>query len=116
MTFKIQVKKHRPVNVTLARYLPQFATEMENLRTIIATGPTPTTSGIASQEIVDGVEITIEESFFDTLEAAQSAVSSTAAWPHDAIVAYNQANNVLTYNRIVNVETEEVIQDWAQRW
>jgi hypothetical protein len=116
MSTKIQVRKHRPVNVTLARYLPQFATEFENLRTIVASGTVATTTGIASQEIVDGVEITIEESFFDTLEAAQSAVSSTAAWSHDAVVAYNQANNVLTYNRIVNVETEEVIQDWTQRW
>jgi uncharacterized protein (DUF1697 family) len=116
MTFKIQVKKHRPVNVTLARYLPQFATEFENLRTIVASGPVATTSGIASQEIVDGVEITIEESFFATQEEATAGVALTATWPHDDIIAYNQANNVLTYNRIVNVETNEVIQDWTQRW
>ena len=116
MTIKVQVRKHRPVNVTLARYLPQFATEMEDLRNIISSGPAASTLGIASQEIVDGVEITIEESLFDTQADALAQVAATGAWSHDAVIAYNQANNVLTYNKIVNVETNEVIQDWTQRW
>ena len=116
MTIKVQVRKHRPVDVTLARYLPQFETEFTDLHSIISNGPQATTVGIASQEIVDGVEITIEESFFNTLEDAQTQISATAAWSHNAIIAYNQSNNVLTYNKVINVDTEEVIQDWTQRW
>ena len=116
MTIKVQVRKHRPVDVTLARYLPQFASEMEGLRAIIASGPEAHTVGVASQEIVDGVEITIEENLFDTREDALAQVALTATWSHDGVIAYNQANNVLTYNRVIDATTNEVIQDWTQRW
>jgi hypothetical protein len=116
MSVKILVRKHRPVDVTLARHLPQFAASFDALTAISTELPVPAEQFVSSQEIVDGVEITVEESTFGTLEDAIEANDATLAWSHADVIAYNQENNVLTFSKIINVETEEVVRDWTQRW
>ena len=121
MPFQVQVKKEVPVGVTLARFLPQFADEFNALATINATTPQPTNvATIVSQEIVETangpVSVSFSEFDFATLEDAVASSDATKNWVHPLVTAYNQENNVKTYNRIVNVDTQEVVRDWEQRW
>ena len=116
MSAKIFVRKHVPEGVTLARFLPQFQSEFTALAELIAAGPQPTSDVKVSEEVVDGVVITINAATFNTVEDAVTMSTETKNWPHDDIIAYNKENGVLTFNKIVNEDTGEVVQDWTQRW
>lgn len=116
MSAKIFIRKHIPEGVTLAKLLPQFQDEFAVLSEIVAAGPQPTSDVAVSQEVVDGVSITVTASTFDTVEDAITMSTETKNWPHDNVIAYNKENGVLTFNKIVNEDTDEVVQDWTQRW
>jgi hypothetical protein len=116
MAAKIIIRKELPVGVTLAKFLPQFQAEFAELDAIIQASPQVLTTGTVSTETVDDVQITITESTYSTVEEAVDASTRALNWPHEAVIAYNQANNVLTFNKIVNEDTGEVVQDWTQRW
>jgi len=116
MAAKIIVKKLIPLDVTLAKFLPQFQEEFTALDTIVQSGPIPISHESISKEVVDGVQVIIFESVYSTVEEAVSASESSLNWPHEAVIAYNKENNVQTFNKIIDLETDEVIQDWTQRW
>lgn len=121
MPFQVQVKKEIPLGTTLARYLPQFAEEFNALEVINTTIPQPVNvSLISNQEIVDGehgpVTVSYSEFDFATLEDATASSDATKNWEHPLVIAYNQENGIKTYNRVINLDTQEVVRDWEQRW
>ena len=116
MAAKIIVKKLVPQDVTLAKFLPQFQDEFAELDTISQSCPKSISTHNLGVEIVDGVQVIVTETVFNTVEEAVDASTRTLNWPHEAVIAYNKENNVQTFNKIIDLETDEVIQDWTQRW
>ena len=109
------------MGVTLARFLPQFAEEFNAFAELNATMPQPiNVVTISSQEIVETdtgpVAVSFSEFDFATLEDAIASSEATKNWVHPLVTAYNQENNVKTYNRIIDTDTQEVVRDWEQRW
>lgn len=123
MAFVIQIKREVPEGIVPARYIPEFQDEFAEMAQIlegstvtpIESNDTPETSVI--QDPVRGGNVVVQLTSFtySTLEDANYSSDLFDAWDHPKIIAYNTANDIRVYNRILNTETNEVVRDWTKR-
>lgn len=123
MAFKIEIKREFPEGIIPARYIPEFAdefTEMteimnSSLVTPIEFNDTPEISVIQDPDRGGNVIVQLTSFTYNTLDDANYASDLLKDWDHPKIIAYNTANDIRVYNRIVNTETNEVVRDWVKR-
>lgn len=123
MAFKIEIKREFPEGIIPARYIPEFEDEFAEMTEIMNSSlvtpieliDTPETSVIQDPERGGNVVVQQTSVTYNTLEDANYASDLLKDWDHPKIIAYNTANDIRVYNRIVNTETNEVVRDWAKR-